>query len=601
MADYLQDLVQNIYTNCDMKGFNDYNRAVQNLTKVSKQSARERIKLHELEEKSRIRINDYEEKYAMKKAKRDEAEITRMQKRNWLWRGAIRLIGAYFSIQTLRNIVQTGSKLQLIQRSIEGLTGSSQDWDFLNQQAYKFGLSLNTVASGYKNFYSSASMAGFGRGQIQSMFSDILLGARSIGASDQQIGGALLALEQMMSKGRVSMEELRRQLGNALPGAFEIGAKAMGVTTAKFNELVKAGISANEFVPKFIKTFKEQYEKGWADVEQTAAIGLGRIGYAWEKFAFEFLHGETGKALAQGLNRIAEFMVSPRFIAIAHALGQIFTLVVQILSYAIQHLQVIMYLMGSAGIYRWLRSHRLLWRMINQEIGGATMRVALFGKHGVLAFRNLKGAALGFLGVIFKVLLPLLVLEDVVVGLGQRFLGWNAKSLTGDFLVAQKDLSDTKKRKAWENLKIADDIRKKIDKDPLLRKALDRAEESGDYQKIAYILQHGYLPAEISAKKPTPAVISAPTGYAANITDLTSQGRIDNSQIIPTSSAGYVGTLPDLSIDKEHTSATNVNIGDIYIQTNGGDALSIAKEVQDQLVSLFIEQGLTFNAESVIV
>ena len=28
MSDYLQDLVQNIYTNCDMSGFNDYNKAV---------------------------------------------------------------------------------------------------------------------------------------------------------------------------------------------------------------------------------------------------------------------------------------------------------------------------------------------------------------------------------------------------------------------------------------------------------------------------------------------------------------------------------------------------------------------------------------------
>ena len=181
MSDYLQDLVQNIYTKCDMSGFDDYNRAIDNITKNSGKSARERIRLVEAEEKSRIRLEDYEDKFARKRKQRDVDDISRMQKRNGLVRAGMRLLGAYLSIRTLQNIIQTGSHLQLLQRSIEGLTGSAQDWEFINEQAYKFGVSLDTVAKGYKNFYSSASMAGFNSNQIQGMFSDVLLGARAIG------------------------------------------------------------------------------------------------------------------------------------------------------------------------------------------------------------------------------------------------------------------------------------------------------------------------------------------------------------------------------------------------------------------------------------
>jgi len=356
-VDYLQDLVQNIYTNCDMSGFEDYNKGIRSLSNAvdsfnanTIKDQKRKISLLEAETKSQIRLADFQEQYALKKKRRDEDEIRRMMKTNVLWRNAIRLIGTYFGIQTIRNIIRTGSQLQLIQKSITGLTGSGQDWEFLDQQAYKFGLSLKTVSTGYKNFFSSANMAGFNKNQIQSMFADMLLGARSIGASDQQIGGALLALEQMMSKGRVSMEELRRQLGNALPGAFEIGAKAMGVTTAEFNEMVKAGISAQEFVPKFIKTFKEQYANGWKDVEQTVSVAQGRLTVAWEEFTMKFMHGEAGKALAKGINELAEFLRSPAFYEFVDVLSKIFTLLIKIFTFSIKHLKTIGILLGAGGL-----------------------------------------------------------------------------------------------------------------------------------------------------------------------------------------------------------------------------------------------------------
>ena len=178
---YLDDLIQNIYTNCDMKGFDDYNKGVQDLSRSMSnfnadtiRSQKARISLVEAETKSRIRLADYEDKYASKKKRRDDEEIRRMQRRNGLQRGFMRLLGVYFGINTLRNIFNTGQAVQLLQQSIQGLTKSGQDWEFVNEQAFKFGVSLETVARGYKNFFSSARMAGVEKTQIQSMFADLL-------------------------------------------------------------------------------------------------------------------------------------------------------------------------------------------------------------------------------------------------------------------------------------------------------------------------------------------------------------------------------------------------------------------------------------------
>ena len=571
MADYLQDLVQNIYTNCDMSGFDDYNRAVNDITKVSKQSAKDRIKLVEQEEKAKIRLADYEDRYARKKKQRDLDEISRMNKRNGLIRAGMRLLGAYLSIRTLQNIIQTGSQLQLLQRSIEGLTGSGQDWQFINEQAFKFGVSLDTVAKGYKNFFSSANMAGFNSNQIQSMFSDILLGARSIGASTQQIEGALLALEQMMSKGRVSMEELRRQLGNALPGAFEIGAKAMGVTTMQFNEMVKAGISAQEFVPKFIKTFKDQYAKGWVDVEQTVAVAQGRLQVAWQQFTMEFLHGESGKALAEGINALADMLRTPEFTQFVKMLSQVFTWVSKIFTWIIRNHKMVLAFLGTAGLYGLLQKNSLLFRLFTKDIGVAIRFLRRFGLTGITAFKGLGAGAKALQGAIFRTLLPLFAAEDIVFGLGQYFLGWNVRSLLGDALMSMKDLNDVRKDQlGLENLKPST-YTMMLKKNPLIQKRLKKAMSDpnggAEVQRIINEnLNYSYTPNDLKMGK---------SGIMADIP----LREFDDS--------GIDGE----KINLEKTETNSVSIGNVSFNIYGaGDPMVAADIFEERLSNLIIGQ-----------
>ena len=54
----------------------------------------------------------------------------------------------------------------------------------------------------------------------------------ALGLSNEDLNGSLYAISQMMSKGKVQAEELRGQLGERLPGAFNMAAEALGVTTA---------------------------------------------------------------------------------------------------------------------------------------------------------------------------------------------------------------------------------------------------------------------------------------------------------------------------------------------------------------------------------
>lgn len=250
MADYLDELVQRISTKADLKGFDDLDR----------------------KQRRAVKQNDV------------------------LGRSFRRAFGMFLGIQGVRSIIQTSRQIDLLQRSIKGLTGSTQDFQYLRQEAYRTGTSLIDMGKAYKNFYSAAKMSGFNKGQIQGMFSNVLVAGRGIGANQQQIGAALLALEQMLSKGKVSMEELRRQMGNALPGAFEIAAKSMGVTTKKFNEMLKAGLDANTFVPRFTAMLKKELGKGFAENIKSLDFALVNLNTAWLEFQNNIMQGESGEA-----------------------------------------------------------------------------------------------------------------------------------------------------------------------------------------------------------------------------------------------------------------------------------------------------------------
>ncbi len=136
-------------------------------------------------------------------------------------------------------------------------------------------------AQAFIRFEAAASGGSIGEGQLRDIFTQTATAAQKFGLTAESQERIFLAYEQMISKGVVSMEELRRQLGDALPGAFQIGARAMGLTTREFGKLVESGdLLSSEFLPKFAKQLGKDV-KGSAD---DLAVSFGQLTNAWDKF-----------------------------------------------------------------------------------------------------------------------------------------------------------------------------------------------------------------------------------------------------------------------------------------------------------------------------
>lgn len=84
----------------------------------------------------------------------------------------------------------------------------------------------------------------------------------AFGGTDAQLARASLALQEMGAKGVVQMKELRIQLGQAIPGAMQIMARAVGVGYEKMNSDIHTGTVD---AAKMIAAFNAEVERSFGD------------------------------------------------------------------------------------------------------------------------------------------------------------------------------------------------------------------------------------------------------------------------------------------------------------------------------------------------
>lgn len=126
--------------------------------------------------------------------------------------------------------------------------------------------------------------------------------------------GALLAIQQMMSKGTVQAEELRGQLGERLPGAFQIAARSMGVTTAELGKMLESGkVLADDFLPKFAAQLEKTFGASAEKAANSLQAQLNRMDNAWNSLKMALAgsgegNGTLFSGLADSLNNAAANM-----------------------------------------------------------------------------------------------------------------------------------------------------------------------------------------------------------------------------------------------------------------------------------------------------
>lgn len=174
------------------------------------------------------------------------------------------------AVESIKGVAQATIQLQQFTGTLTVGTGSAekagQALSFVRAESKRLGLDLATAADQFGKLAAASKGTSLEGTATRELFSAMAQASTVLGLSADKTTGALNAFQQMISKGKVQAEELRGQLGERLPGAFQMAARAMGVTTQELDKLLSTGkITAEDLLPKLTaelnKTFGDQAEE----------------------------------------------------------------------------------------------------------------------------------------------------------------------------------------------------------------------------------------------------------------------------------------------------------------------------------------------------
>tara|TARA_B100000427_G_scaffold329435_1_gene345637 strand:- start:6904 stop:9036 length:2133 start_codon:yes stop_codon:yes gene_type:complete len=132
---------------------------------------------------------------------------------------------------------------------------------FLEEKSKKLAIPQDVIVRQFTALTASVKGAGHSVEDAEKVFESIASGIRGTGGSLEDMKAAMTATAQVFSKGKVSAEELRQQLGERLPGAFTIFAESMGKTPAELDKALEQGqVTLQDFM-NFSETLFKKYGK----------------------------------------------------------------------------------------------------------------------------------------------------------------------------------------------------------------------------------------------------------------------------------------------------------------------------------------------------
>ncbi|NZB50370.1 tape measure protein [Escherichia coli] len=212
---------------------------------------------------------------------------------------AVKTAGAFISMQAVlasyQKIMEIGLQRASSERSIDFVFGdqSTQVKKFIQDLTQITGMDTTETQAQFASFGASAKNT-MGLEGSEELFKNLTGYARLMGRSDEQIQRALTAVSQMASKGQVMSEELKGQLSEALPGATQAFAKALGLTEKQLFDKMKNGdVKASDALPKFAKELGSQIDSrgGWKAIQDSTQTMLGNLKNTWNNSLTDIFRG----------------------------------------------------------------------------------------------------------------------------------------------------------------------------------------------------------------------------------------------------------------------------------------------------------------------
>jgi len=219
-------------------------------------------------------------------------------------------------------IARTEAQISKLEIALRGILGSKSEEGFkaIDRAARDFNQPIVDATKNFTQLSAAATANGNSVKQTETLYRALSAATKATGGDAQDLSGVLRAATQVISKGVVRSEELRGQIGDRLPGAFQLFAQATNRSAEELQKALEQGeVSADEFVTTFSDFILKKFEpaalrigdspaeagarltKALEDANRAAAPLLVSLGAKFQDFAKDAIEGVT--PLLNELNR----------------------------------------------------------------------------------------------------------------------------------------------------------------------------------------------------------------------------------------------------------------------------------------------------------
>ncbi|WP_261817723.1 tape measure protein [Vibrio gallicus] len=244
--------------------------------------------------------------------------------------------------QTASTVFNEGNNYLAMQKSMAMVSDSTAQLNsrlaFTRDLANQTGANLASLGKDYANFVASNPDAGgMSEEQMQMGYGAVVRRSSAMGATQDDIKGVTRAITQMLSKGKISAEELRGQLGERMSGATKLFAEGLGVTTQQLNTMLEKGelISASA-LPKFFERVAKA-NGNMSDAFDNSRVSLGKLKNTITEESGQFMGAggdEMFQGFIEGTNKLIASVggLAQQLAPVFNTIGRIFYAVVTTMS-----------------------------------------------------------------------------------------------------------------------------------------------------------------------------------------------------------------------------------------------------------------------------
>lgn len=145
-----------------------------------------------------------------------------------------------------RSLINSAAQFEKTTKMLEGLSKETDvasrklqamsDMKFLVNMAVSAPFDMKALSNSFVKFRAA------GLDPTNNSLQALIDSVAKFGGGSDELNRASVAIAQMSGKGVISMEELRQQLGEAVPNAIQLMARGMGMGMAEMNKLISKGV-----------------------------------------------------------------------------------------------------------------------------------------------------------------------------------------------------------------------------------------------------------------------------------------------------------------------------------------------------------------------